>query len=126
MYRLFWVAMVLSAALLSGCKTMANETPIPALLAQTDSQIITQLETVISKAMDGRKIALAPDSLMDKSYIAINPPSVGRRNGMIIDGRSMERPDHFDLMMAGRTCYLVHRQTGEKYKLKNMPCVAAS
>ncbi len=123
--RLFVIIAAALTPLLGSCETVADTTPVAAMLERTDAKILTRLENTISKAMDGKSVNLPTDSLMTQSYIAIDPPSVGRRNGRIIDGRSMERPDHFDLMMAGRKCYLVHRQSGAEYPLKNMPCVAA-
>jgi len=78
-----------------------------------------------SKAV-GSKVTLAPDSFTIKPSVTIEPSSVNKRNGKIIDGRTMEMPTHIDLIMIGRKCYVVNRGTGEKYPVKGVKCKPVS
>jgi len=112
---------VIAASLLAGCKTMANSEARPALLTRMDQSAQEGLTQAVSKAI-GSKVTLAPDSFMAKPSVTIEPRSVNKRNGRIIDGRSLERPTQVDLMMMGESCYVMNRTTGEKYPVEGISC----
>lgn len=115
-----WAVLII-AGLLTACKTTRTQDGKPALLTDTDSNARQLLALAASKAV-GSKVTLAPDSFTAKPSVTIEPASVNKRNGKIIDGRTMEMPTHIDLMMMGRNCYLVNRSTGEKYPVKGVKC----
>lgn len=112
---------LLSAALLSACKTTPNTDASPALLTRMDKSAQDALTAAVSKAV-GSKVTLAQDSFMTKPSVTIEPASVNKRNGRIIDGRTLERPSHVDLMMMGNDCYVVNRETGEKISVQGVDC----
>lgn len=112
---------LIGAGLLTGCQTTNSSEPQKALLTRMDQNVQQALTLAISKAV-GSKVTLAPDSFMTKPSVTIAPASVNRRNGQIIDGRSLEMPTHIDLMMMGKSCYVVNRSTGQKYPVKGLNC----
>jgi len=112
---------VIAASLLTACKTTASSEPQRAVLTHTDQAVQESLTAAISKAL-GAKVTLAPDSFMSKSSVTIEPASVNKRNGQIIDGRSQDMPTQIDLMMMGKNCYVVNRGTGQKYKVEGLSC----
>lgn len=114
---------VLISGLLAACTTTQTSEPIAAIISQPTAQTQKALTLAVSKAV-GSKVTLAPDSFTAKPSITIEPPSVNKRNGQIIDGRSLEMPTHIDLMMMGKDCFIVNRATGNKYPLTGVTCKA--
>lgn len=112
---------LIGAGLLTGCQTTNSSEPQKALVKRMDKNMQQALTLAVSKAI-GAKVTLAPDSFMTKPSVTIAPASVNRRNGQIIDGRSMEMPTHIDLMMMDKSCYVVNRSTGQKYPVKGLNC----
>lgn len=112
---------LIAAALLAACKTTATTESQPALLTRMDQTAQDVLTQAVSKAI-GSKVTLAPDSFMTKPSVTIEPASVNKRNGKIIDGRSLDMPSHIDLMMMGNACYVMNRETGVKFPVKGLSC----
>jgi len=111
----------LTWAAISACKTTQTQEPKPAIVTDTSPKSLEIMSLAASKAV-GSNVTLAPDSFTLKPSVTIEPASVNKRNGKIIDGRTMEMPTHIDLMMVGRKCYLVNRTTGDKYPVKGVKC----
>ena len=118
-----WLTVVI-ASLISACKTTAPVEAVPAIIVETGQAVQDALTLAVSKAV-GSKVTLAPDSFMTRPSVTIEPSSVNRRNGQIIDGRSQEMPTHIDLIMIGSGCFVVNRKTGDKYPLKGVSCQTA-
>ncbi|WP_026942433.1 hypothetical protein [Hellea balneolensis] len=119
--KYFALLTLLVTAMISACKTTAGAEPRPALLTRMDQTAQDTLTQAVSKAI-GSKVTLAADSFMTKPSVTIEPASVNKRNGRIIDGRTLERPSHVDLMMMGAECYVMNRETGEKIMLEGVDC----
>lgn len=117
-----WLIVVL-ASLLSACQTTGSGTVKPALITKNTKAAQDALAMAVSKAI-GSKVTLAPDSFMTKPSVTIEPASINKRGGRIIDGRSLEMPTHVDLIMMGRKCYVVNRDTGDKTLLEGVSCKA--
>lgn len=118
--HMVWFSL-LSAVFLAACKTTPSPEASPALLTQMDEGAKDALTLAVSKAV-GSNVTLAPDSFMKKSSVTIEPASVNKRDGRIIDGRTLERPSHVDLIMMGNNCYVVNRETGEKVSVQGVDC----
>ncbi|MEP3890875.1 MAG: hypothetical protein ABJN69_10425 [Hellea sp.] len=121
--QIAWLA-VIAAGLLSACKTTGPTEAKPALIAKTNQAVQDTLTLAVSKAV-GSKVTLAPNSFTSSPSVTIEPSSVNKRNGQIIDGRSQEMPTHIDLIMMGSACFVMNRGTGEKYPLKGVSCKPA-
>lgn len=118
-------AILLITSLLAACKTTQAQEAKPAIMTDTSSEARKIMALAASKAV-GSNVTLAPDSFRAKPSVTIEPASVNKRNGRIIDGRSMEMPTHIDLIMMGRECYVLNRTTGEKYPVKGVRCKPVS
>jgi len=112
------------ASLLAACKT--TQAAEPKLAITTDSSVKARkaLALAASKAV-GSNVTLAPDSFTTKPTVTVEPASVNKRNGNIIDGRTMEMPTHIDLIMEGRKCYVMNRTTGKKFPIEGVDCQQA-
>ncbi len=120
---MLWRAVIFGAALAAGgCSTIDDKPMQDARLLSPDAATYTDIQAVVSKALGMASVIIAPDVLTDGSTLIIDPPGM---NNMDASGRSMARPDHFELLTDGRTCYLRHRQTGVTYTLKSARCLAA-
>lgn len=122
-WQITWLAVV-AAGLLSACKTTGPAEAKPALVTKTNQAVQDTLTLAVSKAV-GSKVTLAPNSFTSRSSVTIEPSSVNKRHGQIIDGRSQEMPTHIDLIMMGQACFVVNRDTGEKFPLKGVSCKVA-
>ena len=102
---------------LSACQTTQPlSEPVQARLVKSTSANTAVLSKAVSEALGGRKVTLAPNVLMDKSTLVMDPK--------FVDDRSFQRPDHFRLMTNGQSCYLVHEESGKSMPLKGMDCQA--
>lgn len=101
---------------------MAAPEPVPAILMQSSPLALEELETVVSKALNGMPVTLAPNVLMKKSTLIIERAPQRSIVGIPAGGRMIERPHHFNLMSAGDDCLLVHQETNMAYKLDSAEC----
>lgn len=113
---------IIGITLLSGaCSTVANAENEPAVLINPSANTQAELKDVVSKALGGRTVRLAADSLTKENRLIIDK-ATHMRGGNPIMGRKIEKPDHFYLMMSGTDCLLRHEQSGEIYKLRTTEC----
>ncbi len=109
-----WAAAVV-AMLSAGCQTTtANSTPVNAVLSAPSAKTLAKINDAVSKALGGRTVTLAENILTTDSQLVMDPK--------FVESRSVQRPDHFALMMAGKSCYLVHRESGAKLPLSRVKC----
>ena len=96
----------------------------PALRTNDDEASRVEIEQIVSSALGGVKVTIADDALMRASYLTIErgmrrsieqPPELGRDLG---------RPEHFQLVLDGGQCFLVHQSTGLRYLLNATRCSA--
>lgn len=90
-----------------------------ALLVAPSSETKDEISEIVSTALNGTRVLVAVDSLTERSTLSIDPAGSGHPDA---GGRLMGTPDHFDLKMSGKNCYLVHRQSAEAYPLITAIC----
>ncbi len=111
-----WVAAIV-AILGAACQTTATDKdsgPVNAVLSAPSAKTLAKVSAAVSQALGGRKVTLADSVLTTDSQLVMDPK--------FVDSRSMQRPDHFVLMMAGKSCYLVHQESGAKLPLSRVKC----
>lgn len=106
---------------LIGCQTTATEPETPALLVHSERSAPKALKEAVKNALGGQDIVLGFDSLTDKSTLIVQS---GSNDPRMMGDRTIPKVDYFDLMMAGQSCYVIHRETGKKYPLKGVNCKA--
>lgn len=123
MIRPALVVSTVAAVVTGACASSASEKEKPAVLSISSPDIRAEITDVISKALHGSNVQIADNSLMETNRLIIE-----RRNavhkGITIMIRDDPMPDHFRLMMSGKSCVLVHEQTGEAYPLNMAVCKA--
>ena len=118
--RLFLVLL----ALLVACSTPAIQADIPALLTNPGEDTRLEIEQSLSAALDGAKITIAPDALTHSSVLMIEHGMSRSIDRLPELGRNPGRPEHFQLVIDGPQCVLVHQRTGLHWILKKTACVA--
>ena len=110
------IAAAIAATNLASCETMPPSKGAPAVLQASSDEVRAELTEVISNALNGVRITLAPDALTTDSVVIIE-----KQNFAAI-GRRMDRPDHFTLSLSNGKCVLTHEETGQNYALKHAKC----
>ena len=108
-----------AACVTGGCETTPSIAPQAALLAELDEKTQNEITAVIQTALNGTRVFVSAERLKEKSTLVIDPAGAGNP---ITGGRIMGLPDHFDLKMSGKECFLEHRKTGQTYPLKSASC----
>lgn len=106
---------------LIGCQTTSNTPATPALLVHSERAAPQALKDAVKTALGGRDIVLGFDSLTNKSTLIVE---TGSNDPRMMGDRKLPKADYFDLMMTGNSCYVIHRETGKKYPLKGVNCIA--
>ncbi len=127
MANVFKMGMVITVAILgAGCKTVPPTKGAPALLTNSSAKVTAEIQDVVSQALNGVQVTIAPDILTKSPVLAMEKPEFRSPAGDPIMGRRMEMPedaaDHFSLSKSNGKCILTHEQTGVSYALKSARC----
>ena len=119
--RALFILPIMIAGLV-GCTTTALAQAQDAILVNASSETRAEITQLISKALNGRSVTIAPNSFTKDSRLIIEQrPSFGP-NGYRADGRDIPKPDHFYLRSAGGKCYVFHAQSEKAYPLSSAEC----
>lgn len=121
MKRSLFLPSVIAALAAVSCTTTPSETTQDAILIEATVQTQNEITTIVKTALNGTPTIVSAARLTENSTLVIDP--VGAGNPMT-GGRIMGTPDHFDLKMTGKHCFLEHRQTGKTYALTTAKCRA--
>lgn len=114
----FFVALVLAA-----CQTVATADDRPARIIEPDAASRAALQRAVNDALH-TDVALADDALTDSSLLTIerNPPKA--MDSPPAQGRIMEAPIQFLLVIDGSECILVDQRDGTRLRLEETRCAA--
>ncbi|NOX70544.1 MAG: hypothetical protein GXP15_15240 [Gammaproteobacteria bacterium] len=115
---------VILVSWLAACSTSDLRTDVPALLTNPSEDTRLEIEQSVSAALDGAKITVAADALTQSSVLTIEQGKNRSIERPAEPGRNLGRPEHFQLMVDGPQCVLVHRRTGLHWILRQSECVA--
>jgi len=115
---------MLAAMIGGGCQTTPPTKGEPAILTNPSIETTGELNRVVSQALNGVAVNIAPDALTTNSTLIIERANHRTISGDPMMGRRMDRPDHFSLSLSHRRCVLTHEQTSTHYALKNVKCMA--
>ena len=109
---------------LIGCKTMTEQEPVKALLSEMTESTQLQIVKAVSTSMNGKSVKITEGSFSSDNRISVSTNMTATFEGNPINGRVSELPQHYQLMLLGNACYLVHEETGTEYALENVSCTA--
>jgi hypothetical protein len=107
----------------AACQTMATEQDRPARIVDSDDASRAALQSVVNEVLN-TEVLLADTALTDSSLLVIerNPPRTMQNPHP--QGRVMEAPIQFRLVINGSNCILVDERDGARYVLSNTECEA--
>lgn len=118
--------LALAAALcmaVAGCKTVATDQDEAARIVEPDDASRTALRRVVNTALH-TEVTLADDALTDSSLLVIERSPARRIQGHPTQGRIMEAPIQFRLVIHGEDCVLIDERDRSRYQLENTRCKA--
>lgn len=113
-----------SLLLLSACSAAPPQPGLPALRTSADEASQRELQQVLSSALNGVQVTLAPDAFTTTSRLSIEPTRKDRLGQAPEPGRIYEPPRQFELVIDGSQCFLVDGDTELRWLLNDTDCEA--
>lgn len=104
--------------LLGGCMSVVDE---PAIIVSPDAASHAALKRVLVSALGTTRILLSEDALTETNKISIERAPLRNMQGRI-DGRVLEMPEQFALVLHGPECLLIRESTGDRFLLRDVAC----
>jgi hypothetical protein len=96
----------------------------PGIIVNPSDASRTELARVVREALHGAPVTLADDSLTTSNTLVIEHANPRDASGRPLNGRSLERPERFELFARKSRCVLVQSRTGRRWRLRHTACVA--
>lgn len=96
----------------------------PAVIVSPSDASRTELARVVREALHGAPVTLADDALTTSNTLIIEHANPRDAQGLPLDGRSLYRPERFELFARKSRCVLVQSRTGRRWMLRHTACVA--
>lgn len=109
---------------LAGCKSMAEQSMVDALIEQHSEESMAELHSIVTQALNVKKILLAPDALTQSNRLVIERKYHRTIEQGVVMGRSKEMPEVFKLKLKGKECILLHPATDRSWSLLKSRCRA--
>ena len=108
---------------LAGCQTLKATDDLPAWINNPDSDSRAALQAAVNEALD-TDVALADDALTKSSILTIQRNLTDSLEGQPAQGRNMDMPIQFRLVISGDDCVLVDQRDQSRRILQNTSCRA--
>jgi hypothetical protein len=96
----------------------------PAVIVNPSDASRTELARVVREALAGPPVTLADDALTTSNMLVIEHAHPRDASGRPLNGRSLYRPERFELFAVKSHCVLVQSRTGRQWTLRHTACVA--
>jgi hypothetical protein len=96
----------------------------PAVIVSPSDASRRELARVVREALHGAPVTLADDALTTSNTLVIEHANPRDAQGLPLDGRSLYRPERFELFARKSRCMLVQSRTGRRWTLRHTACVA--
>ena len=104
------------------CRPLSACEPQPAVLTNPSAQSRAELSRVVSEALGGAPVRLADDALTQASTLVIERIMPRDAAGFPLNGREVEKPQHFRLIKRASYCILIQESTGRRWLLSAATC----
>ena len=108
--------------MLAGCRTLASDPDMPALVIQPDANSRAALQATLSGLFGGIEIRLADDALTHSSLLTL---AVGAQSALVdpvAGGRIVTEPYRFRLVQTGQDCILIDLRDHSRHRLADTAC----
>jgi hypothetical protein len=95
---------------------------MPAIIPHPTAASRADLESAVSQALGGTRVRLARGALTHDSLLLVDRAQARDLRGLPLNGRELQRPQHFQLLLRGSQCVLLHVETGRAYVLAHTRC----
>lgn len=106
-----------------GCKTVATDQDEAARIVDPDDASRTALRRAVNTALH-TEVTLADDALTESSLLIIERSPARSIQSHPTQGRIMEAPIQFRLVIHGEDCVLIDERDRSRYRLENTRCKA--
>lgn len=94
----------------------------PAMIVNPSDASRTELARVVCQAMQGAPVTLADDALTTSSTLVIDHANPRDLSSLPLNGRSLDRPERFELIKHKSRCVLLQSRTGRRWTLRHTEC----
>lgn len=101
----------------------AEPSDSPAVVVNPSDASRTELARVVRRAMHGAPVTLADDALTTSNILVIEHANPRDLSGLPLNGRSLDRPERFELIKHNSRCVLVQSRTGRRWTLRHAECL---
>jgi hypothetical protein len=108
---------------LTGCQTVDTDLDRPARIINADDDSRAALQATINEVL-GTEVLLAEDALTDGSLLTIERWPAGTMENPVPQGRILERPIQFRLVINESDCILIDQRNESRNRLKDCECEA--
>ena len=115
----------LSVVVLSACQMSAAQTAKPAVLVNSGAPVLQELSQAIVALSGFATVTLSESDLTQSSELVIERKHQRDGNGELLQGRDLEMPQRFQLLLQDGQCWLQHVDSGKRHLLKVARCKQA-
>ena len=109
--------------MLTGCQTVNADLDRPARIVNADADSRAALQAVVNEAL-GREVMLADNALTNTSLLTIERWPAGTMENPVPEGRRLDRPIQFRLVVNGSDCILIDQRNASRHMLEDTDCAA--
>lgn len=106
------------------CQTVATNDDMPALITDPTDASRAALQQAVNAALN-TEVLLADDALTNTSLLIIERVMPRTMEGSPAQGRTMDMPFQFRLVINGDDCVLIDQRDESRYPLQDTSCMAA-
>lgn len=121
MRSLLWLFVATSGVV--GCQTVATGYDKPARITNPSDESRAALQQTVNAALN-TNVTLAADALTDSSLLIIEHAMPRSMDGSPAQGRTMEMPIQFRLVINGDDCILIDQRDESRHVLQDTSCIA--
>ena len=118
---LLWLLVATSGTV--ACQTVATNDDKPAQITNPTDDSRAALQQAVNAALN-TEVTLADDALTDSSLLIIERTMPQSMAGSPAQGRIMEKPFQFRLVISGDDCILIDQRDESRYVLQDTSCIA--
>ena len=116
------VSTLLTAGLVAACQNLAAQAELAAVIASPTAASRAELHEILVAALGGRTVTLSPDALTQASTLTLEGAFRGDLQRLDPRGRDLGQPISFDLITDGEACFLLRRDTRQRWQLTATDC----
>ncbi len=111
------------ALVIAGCQSLVSGEDIAARITNPTDHSRAALQNTINDVLNTH-VALADDALTDSSVLTIEQHPPRNMQNLPAQGRNMDKPIQFRLVLNGSECILVDQRDNSRYPLEKTTCAA--